>query len=438
MFDFIKSIKLKVLSNETGRLALLKGASWYFLEKFVRLIGAFLIGAWVARYLGPENYGALAFALALVATLSFFGSLGIESIVVRDLVEGKKPANQVLSTYFFMRLLGSLFVPLLGILYVLFTRDDDQHLMGILVFISSGAIIFGSFDVVDCWLQSKSSAKTTSIIRLSGFFVGALLRGSLILLYENVIWFAVVGVLETAVIALLYIKVLRQHGIELSFNNFSLKEFKHMIIDGKMMILSGATVAAYSKIDVLVVGTLLSKEAVGSYAIAASMCAAWNMVGMSVVQAWAPRVSQANAKSRNEYIQAIKQLCIVVMLLSLIGAVIFTFTAQAIFTILLGVKYLDGAIIFSILSWSSIFVFLGVATSQIIVNEKIYWVSMLRTSIGLCFSLIIISTSSSSYWGTKEFALLMVVTSAVATLSILFSSKARHTILQIIRPIKTL
>jgi O-antigen/teichoic acid export membrane protein len=180
------------------------------------------------------------------------------------------------------------------------------------------------------------------------------------------------------------------------------------------------------------VGTLLSKEAVGSYAMAASMCAAWNMVGMSIVQAWAPKISGARTISHQEYIRSMRQLLIVVLAISIGGASILSISSEMIFLILLGEQFLNSAMIFSILVWSSVFVFLGVATSQIIVNERIYWVSLVRTALGLVFSLVVIYFVSAT-WSTTEFAFLVVFTSALATTAITFSKKARQTIGQILK-----
>jgi PST family polysaccharide transporter len=210
-------------------------------------------------------------------------------------------------------------------------------------------------------------------------------------------------------------------------------EFKHLVVTGKMMVLSGLAVALYSKIDVLVVGALLSKEAVGAYAIAASMCAAWNMVGMSVAQAWAPRISESRIQSQLAYVRSMRQLLLTILALSLAGSAFLSLTAGLIFSLLLGPSYVNGAEVFSVLVWSSVFVFTGVATSQIIVNERIYWVSMLRTVIGLMFCILVFCFAPSN-WSTVDFAYLMVCTSALATLSIAFSAKARNTLRQVLSP----
>lgn len=400
--------------------------SWYLLEKLARLVGAFLIGAWVARHLGPADYGTLAFALALVATLGFLGSLGIESLVIRDLVRSPHRQQEIISTYFFLRLFGSIFVPLLATVYLRFLGSDDLELL-LLVLLGSISIFIGATDVTDCVLQAKQSSKTTSLIRLTGFLVGAAFKCCLVLASAGVIWFAVAGLVEAAIIGWLYLRSLRSLGLTLSPSRWSKAEARNWLVDGRSMVLSGLAVVVYSKLDVLAIGSLLSKEALGPYAIAASMGAAWNMVGMSLVQAWAPHVSAALSRGQGAYISNMRRLLVAAATLSIVGSAILSWLSPWLFSVLLGDAYAQGAAVFSVLVWSSVPVFLGVATSQIIVNERIYWVSLARTALGMLVSLAFIAPMAST-WGVVGVAALVVISAWAATAGILLSESARTTI----------
>lgn len=413
-----------------SRPKILTNASWYLLEKLVRLAGAFVIGAWVARHLGPDQYGALAYALALIATLSFLGSLGVESLVVRDLTHEHLVQQQVVSTYFFVRLFGALLVPILAVGYLAFTHSDDQRLM-LLAIICSPLVMFGAFDTADCWLQARNSARVTSVVRLFGFAVGALVRCSLVLVGAQVEWFAAAMLIESGIVASLYFFVMRQHGVVPTWSGCRAEELKRLVHDGRMMALSGLTVAIYSKIDVLAIGVLLSTEVLGPYAMAASICAAWNMVGMSLVQAWAPSISQAIQTKYEAYVGLMRRLLCLMLGVSVIGSTVLSLSASWIFEVLLGAAYAPGAKVFSVMVWSAVPVFMGVATSQIIVNEKIYWVSLLRTSIGVVVSLAAVAPVALT-WGGVGVAGLVVVSAAATVCGILFSAAARKTLAKLL------
>lgn len=399
-------------------------ASWYFAEKIIRLVGAFLVGAWVARHLGPSEYGALAYALAIVALLSFLGSLGIESVVVRDLVEGCRNQRGILSTYFFIRLLGSLFVPLFATGYLLLLHDANHHLL-LLTLICSSSVVFGVFDTADCWLQANNEAKATSLIRLLSFIAGMLGRCLLLMTNASVEWFAGVISLESALVAYQYYRVLHINGLTPSLRFFSMDEFKHLVVAGKMMVLSGLANTVHSKIDVLVTGALLSDDIFGYYAVAVSMCGAWNMVGMSMVQAWAPRVTYARTSGRDSYIRELRRLLTAMLAISLVGSVALDILAPVIFETLLGPAYAGGSKIFSLLIWSSVPIYIGIATSQLIVNERAYYISMLRAMAGMAVTLVLMFPAIRHY-GTQGAAAVVIIGASINAILILASKRTRQ------------
>lgn len=408
---------------------ILKNASGYLLEKTVRLAGAFLIGAWVARYLGPEQYGTFAYATALIATLGFMASWGIESLVIRDLVQEPRRQQQIVSTYFLVRICGAIAVPGIAVAFLLWSHPGESELLLVSIVLSV-AMLFSSMDVADCWLQAQQRSSATSLIRLVGFLIGAVAKCVLVLVGAPLVWFAASNALESTVIAAAYWFLLRKGGVTVALGNWDFNELKRLVLDGKTMMLSGLTVVIYSRLDVLAIGGLISKEALGPYAMAAGMCGAWNMVGMSVAQAWAPHISAARAIDTTHYIIVLRRFLVACLLISVAGSLVIAGLSTFIFDQLLGPAYAAGGKILAILVWSSVPVFLGMATSQIIVNDKLYWVSLFRTSLGMLISLALVSPAALQF-GVNGVAVVVIGSGCMATLAILVSRSARHTIAQI-------
>ena len=71
---------------------------WLFLGQMVTLLLSFLIGAWVARHLGPENYGTINYALGLAGIFGFLAGLGVDSVLARDLVRFPEKRNELLGS----------------------------------------------------------------------------------------------------------------------------------------------------------------------------------------------------------------------------------------------------------------------------------------------------------------------------------------------------
>jgi O-antigen/teichoic acid export membrane protein len=98
-FIIFESFKLKINRNFFGYKNVLKhsgfrryaaNTSWLIAEKILRMISAIFIGVWIARYLGPDSFGLLSFAQSLVALFAVISTLGLDGIVVRELVVDEK------------------------------------------------------------------------------------------------------------------------------------------------------------------------------------------------------------------------------------------------------------------------------------------------------------------------------------------------------------
>jgi O-antigen/teichoic acid export membrane protein len=82
--------------------------AWLFSEQILRLIAGFFVGVWVARYLGPEKFGLFSYALAFVFIFQGIAKLGLDGIVVRDLVQEPEKRDVYLGTSFWLKLLGGI------------------------------------------------------------------------------------------------------------------------------------------------------------------------------------------------------------------------------------------------------------------------------------------------------------------------------------------
>mgnify|MGYP003488046590 CR=1 FL=1 len=85
MSTTIQSLAERVIANQGFRRYLFN-TSWMLVEQVLRILAGLFVGIYVARYLGPEQFGAYSYALAFVALFSALGRVGLDSILVRDLV----------------------------------------------------------------------------------------------------------------------------------------------------------------------------------------------------------------------------------------------------------------------------------------------------------------------------------------------------------------
>ena len=66
---------------------------WLAAEKVIRMFISLFVGVWIIRHLGPQEFGALAYSVNYVLFFSAIATLGLEGVVVRELI--KTPEKKV-------------------------------------------------------------------------------------------------------------------------------------------------------------------------------------------------------------------------------------------------------------------------------------------------------------------------------------------------------
>ena len=82
--------KLNRLQLSTGFKKYFVNTGWLFFERIIGMAVTFFVGVYVARYLGPANFGLLSYAGSFVGLFMGISALGLNNIVVRELVKNEK------------------------------------------------------------------------------------------------------------------------------------------------------------------------------------------------------------------------------------------------------------------------------------------------------------------------------------------------------------
>ncbi|MCS7232463.1 MAG: oligosaccharide flippase family protein [Elusimicrobiota bacterium] len=74
-----------LINNRPTLQRVLDNIGWLTFDKIFRLgVGLFVMG-WIARYLGPEQFGLWNYAIAFTSLFTAFATLGLDGIVVREI-----------------------------------------------------------------------------------------------------------------------------------------------------------------------------------------------------------------------------------------------------------------------------------------------------------------------------------------------------------------
>jgi hypothetical protein len=171
-----------------GLRKILSNFSWLLAERLLAMVIALFINLYVIRYLGPDLFGQFSYATSYVNLFEAIAKLGLDAIVIRNIVLKESVSNEILGTAFILKLSASLFTIFLASVSILFVNHQQE--IQILVWIISLSLIFSVFDVIDFWFQSKVLSGYMSVIRSLQLITSAVLKIIFINLKLSVFAFA--------------------------------------------------------------------------------------------------------------------------------------------------------------------------------------------------------------------------------------------------------
>ena len=419
----ITPAKFQHLIQNPDFIKILKNINWLTIEKIFQLGLGIVVYAIIAQYLGPQRFGLLNYALAFTGLFLAFNTLGMDNIVVREIVHSKKKSKEILGSALVLRLLSSLLLIAISSLTIYFIRPDDSILLFFVVILSTG-YIFRSFTTIDLWFQSQIQSKYPVYARSIAFVIVSSLKLLFVFTQQPLVAFVMMYTLEaiiTAILLIWYYKYVTLDSILVWRPRF--KRMRRLLQESWPLILSSIAVTLYMKIDQVMIGSMLNDEAVGIYSVAVKLSESWYFIPVAICSTVFPSIVSLKSKP-DKYILNLKRLFSFAIWFSILVAVFVTIFANIIINTIYGTEYSLAAQVLAIHIWSGIFVFLGVASSNYLVAEGFTKISMLRTIIGAIVNIVLNIIFIPKY-GVIAAAYTTLLSQAISTLSLILFTKTR-------------
>ncbi|PKN87292.1 MAG: flippase [Deltaproteobacteria bacterium HGW-Deltaproteobacteria-1] len=375
-------VKLRCkIEHRQGLTKILNNITWMFFDKFLRLGVGLFVGVWIARYLGPEQFGLLSYALAFVALFTAVANLGLNGIVVRDLVQDPSNAETTMGTSFVLSVLGGFGTFCLSLLAIGYARPDDELAKFIVVLLSL-LMVFKATDVVRYWFESQVQSKYIIWMENGVFLAMSTIKICLILTSAPLIAFVWAIFVESLIVAVGLLGIYEWRGGKLTAWRFRFARAKILLKDSWPLILSGLAIMVYMRIDQLMLGQMLGNESVGIYSAAVRISEIWYFIPIAIVASVFPSIIEAKKQDETIYNQRLQKLYDMMVILALSLALLMTFLSDWVVTLLFGNAYQQSGPILAIHIWAGIFVFLGVASGKWFLIEGLQRYTFYRTLLG--------------------------------------------------------
>lgn len=411
----------KRLEGRHGLQAAMGNTAWLMTDKVLRLVLGLVIAVWMARVLGPEKFGQYSFALAFVALFTSIATLGLDRVVVRDLVRSVDARERIIGSAALLKVAGAACAMLACNLAALVVMPDNQETRLLVAIISLG-LLFLVFDVIDFWFQSQVASRYVVMARLPALLIFFGLRVFLILGAFSLSFYAWAYTLEIlfAGIGLLIVYIMQ--GSRVLEWRPVVRNAVALLRECWPLVFAGLSVMLYMKVDVVMLGRMSGNDAAGIYSAATRLTEGFYFIPMIVASSIMPMLVRARDAGTRTYMDGLFRLYLVMVRISLAIAIPLALLAPALIEVLFGSGYIESSGVLRIHVWASVAVFLGVASSQFLTLEGLQKLSLYRTLVGLAVN-IALNLMLIPVYGASGAAIATLVSYFIATFSIMIPGR---------------
>lgn len=355
----------------------------------------------IARYLGPENFGVLSFALALYYIFGVLTDFGLRQIATREIAREKHAAARYISNVFGIKIILSALVLALLVIFI--------HILGYpaqtrqVVYWISLAVVFNTFSqgfYTVFQAYERMEFESFGLILQSIALIGAVF----LTISRNltVVSFAFFYSLASAVplifsFSVSWLKFVKP-GIDFNFG-FWKSSLKEAFPFGLIVVLG----IFYHWIATVMLSIMKGDAAVGIYSVAYRLVLVLLIVPSAFDMAIFPVISRLYPHSAKSIQYICERAFNYLSFFSIPVSIAVVIMADKIIVLFFGNAYLDSVIALKILIWSVIFIFAGTPFSDLLgaINKQSILARIIGGSVVLNIILNIILIPKYSYIGSS-------------------------------------
>jgi O-antigen/teichoic acid export membrane protein len=346
-----------------------------------------VIGVWIARYLGPQQFGLWNYAIAFATLFGAFANLGLDGIAVRELAKTPERRDVLLGSAFVLKLLGSVFAVLIAVFSIALIRKGEALTIW-LVGLSAGGFIFQSLNVIDFYYQSKVKSKYSVIATNSAFVLMTVIKIALLVKSAPLIFFACAGLCEIALGGLFLCVAYKLDHNEIRSWRYDSQIARALLKDSWPLVFSGFALMIQAKIDQVMLGNMISNEEVGQYSAAMRLIEVFGFVPMIIASTLAPYIARAKMNSETLYYKRLFEVYRLMFITFLLVAIPVFLFGDRIVTLLYGTDYKRAGVLLSLFAIRLFFANFGVGKSLFITNESLFRYALMTGIIGATVNIV--------------------------------------------------
>ncbi|EXB32974.1 MULTISPECIES: oligosaccharide flippase family protein [Acinetobacter] len=292
-------------------------SAWIILEKFLGVFGLIFVNSYMAKYIGPENFGKLAFTTSVfifVQTLSWFGA---QNILFKRFSENIQSGIRLAIATQSMRCYIYILASFCALLYLWFSSDSLTFIFGIGNCIASYFIIN---DIYSIYNNSQLISIVNVLTNTIGLFLALALRFILVIV-EADLYTMIFPIILLAMVPYILRKIYFYNNYRNNRLIKSKKRYnKYMLITGGSLVLSSLSIVLYTQISNIFLAKFTSFTNLGIYNVALTLGSSWGFINIALITSYFSKIYAENDNSIElQYLRQIHWLVILITFFVIAG-----------------------------------------------------------------------------------------------------------------------
>ena len=390
-----------MLKNKT-----IANASWIIACKIMQSILGIVISMLTARYLGPSNFGLINFAASVVAFVTPITTLGLDHVIVQELLYSPKSEGKILGTSMGMSAISSVLCIGGVIAFSVVSAPNDTD--AIMVCALYSLLLFAkATEMVQYWFQAKLLSKYTAIVSLLAYLIVSIYKIVILATNKGVYWFAVSNAIDHLIIGVTLLIICRKKCKQRFLIDFTCA--KMLFHKSKFFIVSSMMVTVFAQMDKIMLKFMIGEEATGIYSAAYTCAGMTSFVFAAIIDSMRPVIIESKKRNESSYEKNVCRLYAIIICMALVQSLLMTVCASPIISILYGREYKSAISVLRLIVWYTTFSYLGSARSVWILAEEkqqyLWIINLTGALLNVTLNIVLIPV-----WGIEGAAIATVIT----------------------------
>ena len=363
---------------------------WMMAEKLLSIFGLIFVTSFVARYIGPANFGKLTFAtsiFAIVQTVSLFGS---DNLIFQKTSQSRKTGEHIIYATRFLR---NVFFAIFGsavLLYLYFTVDQLTFIFSVAACI---AIYFSLHDTAySIYFNATLQSKFNTLCNIIAILVSLIVRYGIAKLQLPVSYLSLPIVLVTLVPFLMRRMIFaRKKLTDAQRISKKIQQYRGYVLKvGRKLVLYTLSIAIFTKTSQLFLG-MKSQHDLGIYSVAMTLGSSFYFVLNAFISSFLTQIYAEKDFERSQNMVARLNLMVIVIASS--AAVFFALFGHWIIEWLYGPQYQQVNDILIIAVFVTLFSGMSTVAEKYLIKFNAYDYLHHKTMLLVAFNVLVTFTA---------------------------------------------